>query len=178
MSTVRDSQKPLKTRYSDDPSEAIKAYRIRSVAHDLSDPFHARVRSEIGAGAGATFGVAIDPKLGGPGGGPTPGDILLASLAACQDTTVRMIADVMGIGLLELEVTVTGEVDVRGSLMLSRDVPVGFKRIGCTTRITVRPGTPAEATRKLAALAEHCCIIRSTLSSGPKVDSSFDVKAG
>jgi uncharacterized OsmC-like protein len=44
--------------------------------------------------------------VGGDGDVPCSGDLLLAALAACQETTLRMVAANMGIDLEELAVAV------------------------------------------------------------------------
>ncbi len=177
-SVVREAQKPLRARYAADPADATKQYLLKSEPRDPKDPFRAVVKSQLGAGAGATYEVVIDPKLGGPGGGPTPGDVFLAALASCQEATLRMIADSMGIELTAIDVEVSGEVDVRGALLLSKDVPAGFRSIACKTRIAVKPGTPPELTAKLGQLAEQCCVIMSTLRACPPVATSFSVDGG
>jgi uncharacterized OsmC-like protein len=116
-----------------------------------------------------------DPTLGFPGGGQTPGDVLLAALAACQDVTLRMIASSLGIELEAVDVEVSGEIDLRGALLLSRDVPNGFRSIRCASRVRVKPGTSPEATARLGQLAEQCCVVMSTLRACPPVETSFTV---
>lgn len=69
----------------------------------------------------------IHRAVGGYHDAPNPGDILCAALASCLDSTIRIIADRLGITLTSLEVDVTAEVDVRGTLVVNRDIPVGFQ---------------------------------------------------
>lgn len=58
---------------------------------------------------------------------PNPGDMLCGALAACMDSTIRKVADHLGVTLTSLEVKVAAEVDVRGCLAVDRKVPVGFQ---------------------------------------------------
>jgi uncharacterized OsmC-like protein len=53
--------------------------------------------------------------------------MLCAALAACLDSTIRIIADHLDVTLSSLEVGVTAEVDVRGTLLMDRKVPGGFQ---------------------------------------------------
>lgn len=169
-SIVRGKQQPLRALYKDEPERAVKRYRVRSVSTDLADPMHATVYSET---ADVSYSIAADPKVGGPGGAPTPGDLFLASLATCQDLSFRMVADSMGVALTALEVEVRGEADLRGSMMIAGEVPVGFRSISCVTRFAVAPGTRAEKIAMLTQAAKHCCIIGQTLRSQVAVETSF-----
>ncbi len=63
-----------------------------------------------------------DHKLGGPHDAPNAGEILCAALAACMDNIYRMLAGHLGIELLDLEVEVTGDVDVRGCMAIDPEV--------------------------------------------------------
>jgi organic hydroperoxide reductase OsmC/OhrA len=56
--------------------------------------------------AGEIEGLGAVGGFTGDGDVPCPGDLLLAALAACQETTLRMVAATMGIDLEELEVPV------------------------------------------------------------------------
>ena len=67
---------------------------------------------------GIAVPVGVHRTIGGLHDAPTPGYILCAALAACQDSSVRMVANILGITLEYLEVEVTGDVDVRGTLAM------------------------------------------------------------
>ena len=173
--SVREIQKPLAERYRAHPEDAVKRYRLRSNPAEPDEVFHSSVTSLEGAGAGSTFRTAADPKVGGPGQAPTPGDLLLAALATCQESSLRMVASALGVELASVEVEVTGEIDVRGALMLSREVPVGFGSLACRTRLALAPGTPPAAVGKLFQAAERCCIVLATLRHAPEIKTSFEV---
>ena len=57
---------------------------------------------------GVRVPVGVHRAVGGLHDAPTPGDLLCAALAACQDSTFRMIANLMNIELEDLTVDVTG----------------------------------------------------------------------
>jgi len=72
---------------------------------------------------------------GGEGDLACSGDLLLASLAACQEITVRMVAAAMGIVPETVEVTVEGDLDVRGTMGVDPETPVGFTAIRSAVRL-------------------------------------------
>ena len=61
--------------------------------------------------------------------GPKPSELVLAALAACQETTYRIYAEDMGITINEISVELTGSQDLRGFMALSEEVPAGFTGI-------------------------------------------------
>jgi hypothetical protein len=89
-------------------------------------------------GCGIAVPVGVHRAVGGPHDAPTPGDILCAALAACQDSTVRMVANLMGVELEFLEVEVTADADVRGALAIDMQVPVGFQSMRCDVLLIIK----------------------------------------
>jgi uncharacterized OsmC-like protein len=67
--------------------------------------------------------------VGGAGTGACSGDLLLGALATCAQITCQMVAAAMGIPTERIEVTVEGDLDLRGTLGISKDVTVGFESI-------------------------------------------------
>src|SRR6266487_6017596 len=110
-SEVRDRQRPLRALYREQPTEAMSAKwaRTSSATIAIGDPFHGEV--EVGCGYGATFRYGLDRKVGGLHDLANPGDLLCATLAACLDSTIRMIADLLAVELEDLSVEVSGDVD-------------------------------------------------------------------
>ena len=112
--------------------------------------------------------------LGGPHDAPTPGDILCAALAACQESSIRMIANSLSVTLEHLEVMVEARVDVRGTMMVDPNVPVGFQGITVTVDLRVADGTPKRLSETLRRYAETCCVVLQTLRSPPAVSVTFN----
>ncbi|MEQ1659531.1 MAG: OsmC family protein, partial [Hylemonella sp.] len=102
-----------------------------------------------------------------------PGDILCAALAACQDSSIRMVANLLGVELASLMVEVTAEVDVRGALGMDPQVPVGFQTLRCDVHLSAQEGTPPELLAKLRMGAERCCVVLQTLRQPPTVQTVF-----
>ncbi len=168
---VFNAQKPLKASYKQDPSLAMVTDHAMTTGPDASDPFHSQV--EPMDGCGVVIPVGVHSAVGGPHDAPTPGDLLCAALAACQDSAVRMVANILGIELLSLQVQVTATVDVRGAMAMNPEVPVGFQSMACDVSMQVKDGTPPDLLEKLRVAAERCCVVQQTLRSPPRVKTSF-----
>jgi hypothetical protein len=144
---VFEIQIPLRQRYQAEPKAALVIDRARALGNDPDDPFHSIVMPMPQCGIAVPVGV--HRAIGGLHDAPTPGDMLCAALAACQDSSVRMVANILGITLESLEVEVTGDVDVRGTLAMNAEVPVGFRAIRCAVRLKAREGTEPRLLEKL-----------------------------
>jgi uncharacterized OsmC-like protein len=172
-SSVRDRQDPLRERYENAPDEAAITDRARTTGGTDTDAFHGHVvpGSED---HGVTWDFGIHRAVGGHHDAPNPGDVLCAALGVCLDSTIRMIAERLGVTLTSLEVDVTADVDVRGTLLVDRSVPVGFQGMQCHVDIDAADGTDPKLMKKLLAAAEHSCVVLQTLRSGVPVETTFD----
>ena len=170
-SNVRSAQAPLRGQYQTDPDAARVIDCARTVDVDAHDPYHSSVEPMPGCGTQVPIGVHA--AVGGPHDAPTPGDLLCAALAACLDSTIRMVANLIGIELESLQVTVTGDVDVRGTLVVDRRVPVGFQAMRCRVALRPRPGTDPALVAHLEAAAERSCVVLQTLRQPPTVETVF-----
>jgi len=169
---VRSRQAPLRRQYAEEPEAAMVADNARTEAVDHSDPFHASVfpRQELGV----AVPIGVHEAVGGLHDAPTPGDMLCAALAACQDSSIRMVANIMGVQIESLEVDVRGDVDVRGTLAMDPSVPVGFVNMRCTVHLKVAEDTDKKKLEKLAAASERCCVIQQTLAKPPVVETVWE----
>ena len=61
--------------------------------------------------------------------GPKPSELVLAALAACQETTYRIFAEDMGIHIGKISVQLKGTQDLRGFMALDDEIPAGFTNI-------------------------------------------------
>ncbi len=131
------------------------------------DPLHSEV--ELGLGYGMKVPVGVHRALGGLHDFPNPGDILCSALAACADSTLRQIAGQLDVEITKLTITVAGDVDLRGTLCVSRETPVGFQQMNVRVDLGLAPGTMPKLEAKLLAAAEHCCVVLQTLRNGVPV---------
>jgi uncharacterized OsmC-like protein len=168
---IYEAQATLRAQYRETPELAMVTDQACTCGTDLSDPFHSLVKPMLGGSFTVPFGV--HRAVGGPYDEPCPGDLLCAALAACQDSSIRMVANLMGIELIALEVQVKATVDVRGAMGIQKDVPVGFQSIKCGIHLKAKEGTPPEALEKLRIAAERCCVVGQTLHHPPPVKTLF-----
>src|SRR5947209_15959782 len=171
---IRELQAPLKARYQEAPEEATIEMTVKSGASDLADPLHCVIEPE--AAAGTSWCAGAHPGVGGGGDVPCSADLLMGALAACQEVTVRMVAAAMGIEVEELEVKATGTVDLRGTLGVTKEAPVGLTGVHCETHITVKDDGRPERAQRLLENAEKYCVVLNTLRSGVEVKSDFSLE--
>jgi uncharacterized OsmC-like protein len=168
---IKARQAPLRRQYGDEPETATRTLRVRGGGSDLSDPLHAVIAPD--AAPGISFRTGAHPAVGGDGDAPCSADLLLSSLAACQEITVRMVAANMGIVLKELEVTVEGDWDPRGTLAMGREFPVGLTAIRAHTRVVVAEDERGERAERLLRSAERYCVVLDTLRRGVPVEATL-----
>jgi uncharacterized OsmC-like protein len=159
---VRARQQPLRDRYKVAPAEAMITDHARTINGVETDPFHGTVVPGS-QDYGVEWPFGIHHAVGGYHDGPNPGDLLCAALATCLDSTIRIIAN-------RLEVDVSANVDVRGTLVMDRAVPVGFQTMRCHVTIHTTEGTDPQLVEKLLAAAEYSCVNLQTLRSGVAVE--------
>jgi uncharacterized OsmC-like protein len=162
---IRSLQKPLKEQYRADPSASVVTIRAKGSQTDV--PVSCSV--DIGR---AVYQAEAHRGVGGAGAGACSGDLLLGALAACAQITCQMVAAAMGIPTERIEVTVEGDLDLRGTLGISKDVPVGFESIQVRFDVAA-PGATAEQLRALREKTEQYCVVMQTLTRPPKVEAEW-----
>ena len=93
---------------------------------------------------------------------PNPVEYLLHALAGCVTTTMVCHAASRGIEIESIESTLEGDIDLRGFLGLSDEVPRGFKQIRVTMR--VKSDAPPD---KLAELAKFSPVFSTITRATP-----------
>lgn len=169
--TLRERQAPLKARFQADPTSAQTTLAVHSVTGQSDDP--TRVRIASGAVPGAVWEIGAHPLAAGEGDLACSGDLLLASLAACQEITIRMVAAAMGITIDQLELTVTGDLDFRGTMGVDKETPVGFTAIRVNAHLVA--DAPPDRLQRLLQRAEQYCVVSATLHQPPAVETTFTV---
>lgn len=164
--TLRDRQSALKQGYRDDPTSAQLTTVVRSVTGASDDP--RRVKIAVDGPAGTVLEVGAHASVGGDDDLPCSGDIFLASLAACQEITVRMVAAAMGLELRRLDIRVEGDWDVRGTLAVDRDAPIGYTAIRIIADIDT--DAPQDQIDRLLKSAERYCVVGATLHTPPTLE--------
>ncbi|MGD8428402.1 MAG: OsmC family protein [Balneolaceae bacterium] len=170
---ARTRQKPLRDLYKKSPVEAMITDGARTIESDPQDPWHGGIKAgSIDYGISWRYG--IHRAVGGDHDAPNPGDLLCAALATCLDSTIRIIADHMGLTIRSLNVDVKAKVDVRGTLVVDRDTPVGFQSMECSIHIEPEKGTDPALIKRLISASEYSCVNLQTLLAGVKVETKIN----
>jgi len=162
---LRSVQKPLKEQYRSDP----KASQITLKAKGTQTGAPIACSVDLGRGI---YDAQAHSGVGGAGTGACSGDLLLGALAACAQITCQMVATAMGIATERIEVTVEGDLDLRGTLGIAKDVPVGFEKIRMDFAIEA-PQATAEQLKALREKTEQYCVVMQTLVKPPAIESSW-----
>lgn len=162
---IRSLQKPLKDQYRNDPTASRITLRAKGGQTD------APVGCSIDLGR-AIYNAEAHKGVGGAGTGACSGDLLLGALAACAQITCQMVAAAMGIPTERIEVTVDGDLDLRGTLGISKDVLVGFESIQLHFDVAA-PKATAEQLRGLREKTEQYCVVMQTLMRPPKLQTEW-----
>src|SRR5215213_3978450 len=117
---LKEIQTPLKDRYRQDPQAALITLRAQGRASGLS------CKVETGK---ALVEAGLHPATGGDGTAVCSGDMLLEALVACAGVTLRAVATSIGVDVRDARITAEGDLDFRGTLGVSKEVPVGFRDI-------------------------------------------------
>ena len=163
---IRSLQKPLKEQYRNDPNASKITIRAKGGQTD------APVACSVDIGR-AIYQAEAHKGVGGAGAGACSGDLLLGALAACAQITCQMVAAAMGVPTERIAVTVEGDMDLRGTLGISKDVPVGFESIHLNFDVTAPKATP-EQLRSLREKTEQYCVVMQTLRLPPKLESKWE----
>jgi uncharacterized OsmC-like protein len=98
--------------------------------------------------------------------------MLLEALAACAGVTLRAVATALDIPIRGGSVEVEGDLDFRGTLGVSKEVPVGFQAI--RLRFTLDSDATPEQLSSLQKLTERYCVVLQTLRASPAISVSLD----
>lgn len=162
---IRSIQKPLKEQYRRDPS----ASRIILTAKGSETGTPLSCSVDIGR---AIYAAEAHKGVGGSGTAACSGDLLLGALAACAQLTCQLVATAMGVPAQHIEVTVSGDMDLSGTLGISKEVPVGFEAIRVKFDIDA-PQATAEQLKALQEKTEQYCVVFQTLLRPPKMETQW-----
>jgi uncharacterized OsmC-like protein len=151
---LRSLQAPLKARYREHPETALVTLQAEGqVGKNIT------CKIETGK-AGVEAG--LHPATGGDGQSACSADMLLEALVGCAGVTLCAVATALGIPLRGATIRAEGDLDFRGTLGVSKDVPVGFKKIRLNFNLNTDASEEQLAT--LIRLTERYCVVYQTLS--------------
>jgi uncharacterized OsmC-like protein len=159
---LRSLQAPLKKRYLEKPETALLTLRAEG---RLGEGISCKVdtgRRLVEAG--------LHEATGGTGMLACSGDMLLEALVACAGVTLSAVATALAIPISEGTVQAEGDLDFRGTLGVSREVPVGLQAI--RLNFDLKTDASEEQLSTLMRLTERYCVVLQTLSHSPKISVS------
>ena len=161
---LKSLQAPLKEKYRAQPESAtITLKAIGKIGEGIS------CKVETGK---ALVEAGLHKATGGTGMLACSGDLLLEALVACAGVTLQAVSTAIGVNIKDGTVKAEGDLDFRGTLGVSKEVPVGFISI----RLSFNLDTDAteEQMQSLAKLTERYCVVYQTLTNGVPVTTSFN----
>ena len=162
---LRGLQAPLKDKYKSTPGAAM-------ITLKASGTLGEHVSCKVSTGR-ALVEAGLHPATGGTGMLACSGDLLLEALVACAGVTISAVSTAIGIELRSGIVKAEGDLDFRGTLGMSKEIPVGFSKI----RLSFELDTDAseEQISSLKKLTERYCVVYQTLAKGVEVDTEFRI---
>jgi uncharacterized OsmC-like protein len=124
----------------------------------------------------ALVAAGLHPATGGSGSSACSGDMLLEALVACAGVTLNAVATAIGVALRRGTVRAEGDLDFRGTLGVSKDVPVGFQRI--RLHFDVESDASEEELASLFRLTERYCVVFQSLQRSPSITVTHHVSGG
>ena len=162
--SLRELQAPLKTRYREQPEDALVTLR----AEGSLDVAGIACRVETGR---ALVEAGLHPATGGSGLQACSGDMLLEALVACAGVTLRAVATALEFRLKGGSVRAEGDLDFRGTLGVDRAAPVGFRAIRLAFALDT--DEPQDRIDSLLKLTERYCVVLQTLRHPPELRASI-----
>jgi uncharacterized OsmC-like protein len=162
---LRSLQAPLKTQYREHPATALVTLRAEGkVGNDVT------CKIETGKGRVAA---GLHPATGGDGQSACSADMLLEALVGCAGVTLGAVATALGITLRDATIRAEGDLDFRGTLGVSKEVPVGFRQI--RLHFDLDTDASEEQRANLIRVTERYCVVYQTLSQSPQIAVSHHV---
>ena len=163
---LKSLQAPIKERYRNEPKSAMITLRAEGKIGEGVSCSVATGKALVEAG--------LHPATGGNGLSACSGDMLLESLVACAGVTLRAVATALEIPLRDATIRAEGDLDFRGTLAVSKEVPVGFQNI--RLRFDLETDATEEQIATLLKLTERYCVVYQTLAHPPKIEISNSVR--
>ncbi len=162
---IRALQRPLKDNYRQNPASS----RITLVAHGRQADAPISCSVDLGR---AIYDAQAHKGVGGAGTGACSGDLLLGALAACAQITCQMVAAAMAVPTEAIDVTVEGDLDLQGTLGISKEAAVGFESTRVSFDVRAPQATP-EQLKALQTKTEQYCVVMQTLQHPPRIENRW-----
>jgi uncharacterized OsmC-like protein len=164
---LRSLQAPLKAQYRERPDTALVTLRTEGRIGE-------NITCKIETGK-ARVEAGLHPATGGDGRSACSADMLLEALVGCAGVTLSAVATALGIPLRNTTIRAEGDLDFRGTLGVSKDVPVGFNQI--RLHFDLDTDTTDKQRANLIRLTERYCVVYQTLNQPANITVSHRVTA-
>jgi uncharacterized OsmC-like protein len=163
---LRSLQAPIKDKYRENPESATITLKAEGkVGEGIS------CKVETGR---AIVEAGLHPATGGDGMFACSGDLLLEALVACAGVTLRAVSTAIGVEIKDAIVKAEGDIDFRGTLGVSKGVPVGFKEIRLL--LILDCDATSEQIQSIAKLTERYCVVYQTIVSATEVKTRIETR--
>lgn len=163
--SIKELQEPLKECYEKNPEEA--KITLHATGEQRDDIRSCNV--DIGR---ALYEAELHEGAGGPGAGACSGDLLLGALAACAQLTAQAVSNAFQLDV-KIQVEIEGDLDLRGTMGMDEDVPVGFEDIRMFFRVDSTEELTEKTRSALQRFTERYCVVYQTLQNSPSMESSW-----
>ncbi|HXB30416.1 MAG TPA: OsmC family protein [Puia sp.] len=160
---LKNLQAPLKDKYKTEPGSAMITLKAEGKIGE-------GISCSVDTGR-ALVEAGLHPATGGTGLLACSGDLLLQALVACAGVTLNAVATAIGIEINNGTINAEGDLDFRGTLGVSKEVPVGFKSIRLKFNLDTNATT--EQIASLSKLTERYCVVYQTLVNGVSVKTQY-----
>ncbi len=157
-------QAPLKSAYKDDPTQALITLKATGTLGE-------NVSCKVDTGR-AIAEAGLHPATGGDGSLLCSGDMLLEALVACAGVTLNAVATAIDVQVKEGRVSAEGDLDVRGTLGVDREAPVGFR--DNRLKFELETDADAEQLATLLKLTERYCVVFQSLNTRPQLGVTLE----
>jgi uncharacterized OsmC-like protein len=159
-------QTPIKEKYKNDPRAAMLTLHAQG---KLGEGLTCTVAIEK-----AQVETGLHPAAGGGDAAFSPGTLLLDALVACVGVTLRAVSTYMGLVIRSGTIQAEGELDLRGTLGVAEEVPIGFQRIQANVELDT--DASEEQLKTLFGMTEKYAVVFQTLIHSPQLSVSYRKK--
>ena len=162
---LKTLQAPLKDKYRNEPDAAMITLKAQG---NIGEGISCKV--ETGR---AIVEAGLHSATGGNGMLACSGDLLLEALVACAGVTLSAVATAIEIEIKSGTLKAEGDLDFRGTLGVTKEVPVGFKEI--RLQFNIDCDATSEQLESLLKLTERYCVVYQTLKNGVNVKTTMQL---
>ena len=166
---LKAMQAPVKDLYRADPARAWLTLKASGTLEGE------RVACDVNTFAGLVP-AGLHPATGGDGKDACSGNMLLEAVVGCAGVTLKAVATALNITIRSGVIRAEGDMDFRGTLGVSKEVPVGFQAI--RLYFDLDADATLEQLQTLLKLTERYCVVYQTLVKPPTMSAHISGLGG